>query len=105
MKTKDINKLLDEISEWPWHWDGLSYVWRKDQQGVICDEVCRIRGYGSKEPQEINAQFIAAAPEIVSQLVKEKEQLRKALAGIKSHEIPAESPWQIVAKKALEETE
>jgi len=101
MKHEDIKKMLEEISPWPWkhvHRDyqaveidgtklkDVTHVSSKDNESVvtinhtIIDDSL-VNQYESPTSTE-NYKFIAKAPEILDQLLKENEELRTRGEGL-----------------------
>ena len=94
MNTKPIRDLLDKISPWPWHVDYkyiAPYVTedhkfsisRKDEEGNDASILWCEMGYGHNRTHvEANADFIALAPQIISDLLNENDKHREFLGEI-----------------------
>lgn len=85
MKIDEIKKMLSEISPWPWnvvlYEHGFSAALIDSKVECNDSKYYVVTGSG----YEINlkdANFIAAAPEIISELIKQNELMRKALEEI-----------------------
>lgn len=85
---ESVREMLGKISRWPWETAGLKSrivghpdsvaVMKKDQ---LIDWICHMQVSGCPNFRE-DATFIAAAPQIVSDLIEEVERLREALRRI-----------------------
>ncbi len=85
MNLSDIKEILSKISTLPWETDGY-YIWADGMQMVADfplegasedkNNIARIRGVGrgaSDDELDANANFIAAAPQIISDLLEQVE--------------------------------
>jgi hypothetical protein len=92
--TADIEGLLSRITQGEWWFDDYCYIFAKQPSGdcypMIADYdtdeayLLRMRGVGAglveNGQQKVNAEFIAAAPTIVRQLLTERDTARTELA-------------------------
>ena len=79
MNTKKIKKLLSEISPWPWCedycYEAIRHVSRNcDIECLAHEDLDECKSFG-----RYDGSFISKAPEIIDQLLRQNEILRKAL--------------------------
>lgn len=79
MNTKKIKSLLSEISPWPWCedycYEAIRHVQRNcDIECLEHEDLDKCKSFG-----KYDGSFISKAPEIIDQLLRQNEILRKAL--------------------------